>query len=53
MVFLQQCGFMENHKRFYFLKNILTNLIKSAKTYKIYSKNLKSNIFKIIKKNIR
>ena len=35
-----------------FFKEHITNLIKSAKTYKIYSKNLKSNILKIIKANL-
>ena len=35
-----------------FFKEHITNLIKSAKTYKIYSKNLKSNILKIIKTNL-
>ncbi len=35
-----------------FFREHITNLIKSSKTYKIYSKNLKSNILKIIKTNL-
>ena len=35
-----------------FFKEHITNLIKSSKVYKIYTKNLKINILKIIKSNI-
>ena len=35
-----------------FFKEHITNLIKSTKTYKIYDKNLKANIFKVIKSNL-
>ena len=35
-----------------FFKEHITNLIKSTKTYKIYDKNLKVKIFKIIKSNL-
>ena len=36
-----------------FFKEHITNLIKSTKNYKIYDRNLKRNIFKIIKSNPR
>mgnify|MGYP005736086585 CR=1 FL=1 len=32
-----------------FFKEHITNLMKSTKTYKIYDKNLKATIFKVIK----
>jgi branched-subunit amino acid aminotransferase/4-amino-4-deoxychorismate lyase len=35
-----------------FFKEHITNLIKSTKNYKIYDRNLKRNIFKIIKSNV-
>ena len=35
-----------------FFKEHITNLIKSTKNYKIYDRNLKRNIFKIIKSNL-
>ena len=35
-----------------FFKEHITNLIKSTKTYKIYDKNLKANIFKLINSNL-
>ena len=35
-----------------FFKEHITNLMKSTKTYKIYDKNLKANIFKLIKSNL-
>ena len=35
-----------------FFKEHITNLMKSTKTYNIYDKNLKSNIFKIINSNL-
>ena len=35
-----------------FFNEHITNLIKSTKTYKIYDKNLKANIFKVIKSNL-
>ena len=35
-----------------FFKEHITNLIKSTKNYKIYDRNLKKNIFKIIKSNL-
>ena len=35
-----------------FFKEHITNLIKSTKNYKIYDRNLKTNIFKIIKSNL-
>ncbi len=35
-----------------FFKEHITNLIKSTRTYKIYDKNLKANIFKLIKSNL-
>ena len=35
-----------------FFKEHITNLIKSSKNYKIYDRNLKRNIFKIIKSNL-
>ena len=36
-----------------FFKEHITNLIKSTKNYKIYDRNLKRNIFKIIKSNLK
>ncbi len=35
-----------------FFKEHISNLIKSTKTYKIHDKNLKGNIFKVIKSNL-
>ena len=35
-----------------FFKEHITNLMKSTKTYKIYDKNLKLNIFKLINSNL-
>ena len=35
-----------------FFKEHITNLMKSTKTYKIYDKNLKFNIFKLINSNL-
>jgi branched-subunit amino acid aminotransferase/4-amino-4-deoxychorismate lyase len=47
MVFLLQCGFIIDLKKFYF-----QNLIKSLKVYNIYDSKFKKQLLLLIKKNI-
>ena len=52
MVYSQRCGYLTNHKKFYFFDQHINNLIKSTKVFKVYKADLKLNIIKILKEII-
>jgi len=52
MEFLQQWESLINLLKLYFFKEHINNLIRSLKVYKINKKNIKQNIFKLIKLNL-